>query len=168
MSTPFDFDHLSRTLLRHSTSSIPVTSKLDQMLQSISEAFHSDRCLLLKPETIQKEGFLGRVLSGGNPVWMGDGSSFGGEGIRPEEKGFILPSYVCLPLRDETSSLGILYLGFSEKRIFSPSEIDMLTLAAQAVRDVIRSDRLHVKTDELIAQVGALHELGKVITSTLK
>ena len=168
MSTPFDPDHLSRTLLRHSTSSIPVTSKLDQMLQSILEAFHSDRCLLLKPETIQKEGFLGRVLSGSKPVWVDDGSSFGGKGVLPEENDLILPSYVCLPLCDETSSHGILYLGFSEKRTFSPSEIEMLTLAAQAVRDVIRSDQLHVKTEELISHVSALHELGKVITSTLK
>jgi two-component system sensor histidine kinase HydH len=168
MSTPLNPDHLSRTLLRHSTSSIPVTSKLDQMLQSISEAFHSDRCLLLRPETIQKEGFLGRVLSGSKPVWMDDESSFDREGILPEEKDLILLSYVCLPLCDETSSNGILYLGFSERRTFSPSEIEMLTLAAQAVRDVIRSDQLHVKTDELISQVSALHELGKVITSTLK
>ena len=138
------------------------------MLQSISEAFHSDRCLLLKPETIQKEGFFGRVLSGSNPVWLNDGSSSVREALLPEEKDLILPSCVFLPLCDETSSHGILYLGFSERRTFSPSEIEMLTLAAQAVRDVIRSDRLHVKTDELIAQVSALHELGKVITSTLK
>ncbi len=168
MSSPFNPDHLSQTLLRHSASSISITSKLDQMLQSISDAFHSDRCLLLRPETIPKEGFLSRLLSGRKPLWVDDGSSFGGDGVLPEEKDLIRPSFVCLPLCDETSSHGILYLGFSEKRTFSPAEIDLLTLAAQVVRDVIRSDQLHVKTEEVISHVSALHELGQVVTSTLK
>jgi two-component system, NtrC family, sensor histidine kinase HydH len=168
MSSPFNPDQLSQTLLRHSASSISITSKLDQMLQSISDAFHSDRCLLLRPETIQGEGFLSRLLSGRKPLWVDDGFSFGGDGVLPEEKDLIRPSFVCLPLCDETSSHGILYLGFSEKRTFSPAEIDLLALAAQLLGELIRSDHFHVKADEAISEVGALHELGEVVTSTLK
>jgi two-component system sensor histidine kinase HydH len=168
MPDPFNPDRLSRILLRHSTSSAPAATKLDQMLQSISEAFHPDRCLLLGPETIQKEGFLGRLLSGGKPLWVEDGSSFDGGKVLPGEKDLVRLSFVCLPLCDETSSQGILYLSFSRKRTFSPSEVELLNLAAQVVREVIRSNQLRVKTDEVISQVSALHELGKVVTSTLK
>jgi len=168
MSALFDPDHLSRTLLRHATSSAPAPTKLDQLLQSISEAFDPDRCLLLKSETIQKEGFLGRVLSTNNPLWVEEGSSFDGRDALAAEKDFVRPSFVCLPLCDETSSLGILYLGFPRRRTFSPSEVELLGLAAQVVRDVLRTDQLRVKTEEALSQVGALHELGKTVTSTLK
>lgn len=168
MSTPFDPGRLSQALLRHATASLPASSKLDQMLQSISEAFHSDRSLLFRPETIQQGGFLDRVFSERKPLWVDDGSALGVGTVLPGEKDLIQPSFACLPLCDEISSDGILYISFSRKRAFSPSEVDLLTLAALAVRDVIRSDHLRVRTDEVLSQVSALHELGKVVTSTLK
>jgi len=168
MSTPFDPDRLSQALLRHATASLPASSKLNQMLQSVSEAFHSDRCLLFTPETIQKGGFLHRVFSERKTLWVDDGSVFAGDTPLPEEKDLIQPSFACLPLSDETSSDGILYISFSRKRTFSPSEVDLLTLATLVLRDVIRGDHLRLRTDEVVSQVSALDELGKAVTSTLK
>ena len=168
MSIPFNSDHFLDTVLRASTSPLPFQSKLDEILRAISDAFQSDRCLLLRPEGIRKDGFLSRLLSQGKPLWVGDGSSFRGDELLPEERDLVRPSFVCLPLCDETSSQGVLYLAFSGKRIFSTPEIDLLILAAQAVGDLIRNSQLHAKAEEAMSEVEALHDLGKVVTSTLK
>ncbi|MBP1708687.1 MAG: hypothetical protein H6Q40_476, partial [Deltaproteobacteria bacterium] len=37
-------------------------------------------------------------------MWVEDGSSFDGWDVLPGEKDFVRPSFVCLPLCDETSS----------------------------------------------------------------
>ena len=62
MSSLNNYD-LLKSIVQVSNSSIPLQVKLDRMLQSISDAFQSDRCLLLKPETIGEDGFLSGVAS---------------------------------------------------------------------------------------------------------
>jgi two-component system, NtrC family, sensor histidine kinase HydH len=168
MSGPFHPDQLPQTILRLSTSSIPVESKVEQILQSVSGAFGSDRCLLLKQETLGHEGFLRRLLSEKEALWVDDGLSFRRDGVLPEEEDFIQPSFVCIPLHDEGSPQGILYLGFSEKRTFSPEDVGLLALVAQALGDLIRNAEIHLKAERAVSETTALHELGRVVTSTLK
>jgi signal transduction histidine kinase len=166
MSDPLNPYNLLKSIIQLSTSSIPIQVKLDRMLQSISGAFQSDRCLLLKPEKIIKNGFLSRVVSEKNPLWVEEGSFLQKENVLPEE-GLLCPTFACIPLYDETSSQGILYIGFSKKHKFSPQEVDLLLLIAKEIEVAIRNDRLFRKSEQTISELTALYEMGKTITSTL-
>src|SRR3989304_9678151 len=106
---PYD---LLKSIVQLSNASLPVDGRLDQMLQSDSEAFQSDRCLFLKPEKIDKDGFLSRVVSEKKPLWVEKGSSFQKENLSPQEEELLCPTIACIPLYDGTSFQGILYMGF--------------------------------------------------------
>jgi len=67
---PYD---LLKSIVQLSNASLPADVKLDQMLQSVSGAFQSDRCFFLKPEKIDKDGFLSRVASEKKPLWVEKG-----------------------------------------------------------------------------------------------
>ena len=162
---PYD---LLKSIVHLSSSSIPADVKLDQMLQSLSGAFQSDRCLFLKPERIDKNGFLSRVVSGKKPLWVEKGASFQKENVSPEEEELLCPTFACIPLYDGTSSQGILYMGFSKHDRFSPEEKDLLLLIGELMEGVIRNDDLHQKAEETISELTALHEMGQAVTSTLK
>jgi len=159
---------LLRSIIHPSTSSISIEAKLDAMLQSILRAFGSNRCLFLRSDKIDQNGFLSRVALEKKPLWVEDGSSFQGEGALLGEKDLLSPSFACIPLCDETSFQGILYLGFSKNRKFSPEEVDLLLLVAKEMEEVIRNALLHQKAEETIYELTALHEMGKAVTSTLK
>jgi two-component system sensor histidine kinase HydH len=167
MSNPPNTYDLLKSTIQLSTSSIPIQVKLDRMLQSISEAFQSDRCLLLKPEKIDKDGFLSCLISEKNPLWVEEGSSFQKENVLPEEEGLLCPTFACIPIYDETSSQGIFYMGFSKSHKFSPQEVDLLLLIAKEMEAAIRNDRLLRKSEQTISELTALYEMGKTITSTL-
>ncbi len=166
MSDPLNPYDLLKSIIQLSTSSIPIQVKLDRMLQSISGAFQSDRCLLLKPEKIIKNGFLSRVVSEKKPLWVEEGSFLQKENVLPEED-LLCPAFACIPLYDETSSQGILYMGFSKNHGFSPQEVDLLLLIAKEIEVAIRNDRLFRKSEQTISELTALYEMGKTITSTL-
>jgi len=127
------------------------------MLQSISAAFQSDRCLLLGPEKIIEDGFLSRLVSEKKPLWVEEGSSFRKENVLPEEEGFLCPAFACIPLYDETSFQGMLYLGFSKPYRFSPQEVELLLLVGEAMVGTIRNDHLHQKAEETISELTATH-----------
>ena len=162
---PYD---LLKSIVQLSNSSIPIDGKLDQMLQSISGAFQTDRCLFLKPEKIEKNGFLSRVVSEKRPFWGEDGASFQKENVSSEEEELLCPIFACLPLYDGTSFQGILYLGFSKHDRFSPEETDLLLLIGEVMGGVIRNDDLHQEAGETISELTALHEMGRAVASTLK
>jgi two-component system sensor histidine kinase HydH len=168
MSGDPDAYELLKSIIDLSTSSIPIKAKLDQMLQSISEAFGSDQCLLLRREKIIENGFLSRLALEKKPFWVDEESSFSGEGIHPREKEFFRPTFVCIPLYDTTTFLGILYIGFSKKRKLLPQEIDLLLLIAKEMGEAIRNAHLLQKVEQTSSELVALHEMGKVATSTLK
>jgi GAF domain-containing protein len=138
------------------------------MLQSISGAFGSNRCLFLRSDKIGLNGFLSRLASEKKPLWVEEASSFQEEGVLLEEKDLLFPSFACIPLYDKTSFQGILYLGFSENRKFSPEEVDLLLLIAKEMGETIRNALLHQKAEETISELTGLHEMGKAVTSTLK
>src|SRR4030042_2194764 len=162
---PYD---LLKSVVHLSNSSIPIHIKLDQMLQSISETFQSDRCLLLSPEKIIKNGFLCRLVLDKKPLWVEEGSSFQKENVLLEEKDLLCPTFACIPLYDGASSQGILYLGFSRHTTFSPQEVDLLLLIGETIQRAIRNDDIHQKAEETISELTALSEMGKTVTSTLK
>jgi len=159
---------LLKSIIHLSTSSIPIKAKLDQILQSVSEAFGSDQCLLLRREKIVENGFLSRVASQKEPFWADKESPFSGEGIHPKEKEFLRPTFACIPLYNKTTFQGILYVGFSKKRSLSFQEIDLLVLIAKEMEETIRNAHLFQKVEQTSSELAALHEMGKVATSTLK
>jgi two-component system sensor histidine kinase HydH len=162
---PYD---LLKSVVHLSNSSIPIHIKLDQMLQSISETFQSDRCLLLRPEKIIKNGFFYRLVLDRKPLWVEEGSSFQNENVLLEEKDLLCPSFACIPLCDGASSQGILYLGFSRHTTFSPQEMDILLLIGETIERAIWNDDLQQKAEETITELTALYEMGKTMTSTLE
>jgi len=168
MSGHDDAYDLLRSIILLSTSPLSIKAKLDGMLQSISGAFGSDQCIFLRSDEIRQNGFLSRVASGRKPLWVEEASSFPREGVLLEEKDLLFPSFACIPLYDEISFQGILCLGFSKNRKFSPEEIDLLLLIAKEMGGTIRNVSLHQKAEETISELTALHEMGKAVTSTLK
>ncbi len=168
MSNPLNTYDLLKSIVQLSNSSIPIHVKLDRMLQSISGAFQSDRCLLLKPEKIIKNGFLSRLVLEKKPLWVEEGSPFQKENVLSEEEDLLCPTFACIPLYDKTSFQGILYIGFSKHYKFPPQEVDLLLLIGEAMERAIRNDDLHQKAEETISELTALYEMGKAVTSTLK
>ena len=168
MSNPLNTYDLLKSIVQLSNSSIPINVKLDRMLQSISGAFQSDQCFLLKPEKIDKNGFLSRLVLEKKPLWVEEGSPFQKENVLSEEEDLLCPTFACIPLYDGTSSQGILYIGFSKHYTFSPQEVDLLLLIGEAMERAIRNDDLHQKAEETISELTALYEMGKAVTSTLK
>ncbi len=164
---PDSYD-LLKSIIHLSTSSIHIEAKLDGMLQTISDAFESDRCLFLRPDKINENGFLSRLTSEKKTLWVEEVSSFNKKEVLSEEEDLLCPSFVCIPLYDETSFQGILYIGFSKSRRFSPQETDLILLIAKEMEEVIRNVHLHQKAEQTISDLTALHEMGKAVTSTLK
>lgn len=167
MSNPLNTHDLLKSIVQLSNSSIPIHVKLDRMLQSISGAFQSDQCFLLKPEKIDKNGFLSRLVLEKKPLWVEEGSPFQKENVLSEEEDLLCTTFACIPLYDETSFQGIFYIGFSKHHTFSPPEVDFLLLMGEAMGGAIRNVDLHQKAEETISELTALYEMGKKITSTL-
>jgi two-component system, NtrC family, sensor histidine kinase HydH len=168
MSNPLNTYDLLKSIVQLSNSSIPIHVKLDRMLQSISGAFQSDQCFLLKPEKIDKNGFLSRLVLEKKPLWVEEGSPLQQENVLSEEEDLLCPTFACIPLYDETSFQGIFYIGFSKHHTFSPQEVDFLLLMGEAMGEAIRNVDLHQKAEETISELTALYEMGKAVTSTLK
>lgn len=161
------YDHL-KSIVQLSTTPLPTHVRLDRMLQSISAAFQLDRCFLLRPEKIIEDGFLSRLVSEKKPLWVEEGSSFRKENVLPEEEGLLCSTFACIPLYDETSFQGMLYIGFSKPYHFSPQEVELLLLMGETMVGAIRNDHLHQKAEETISELTALYEMGKAVASTLK
>jgi two-component system sensor histidine kinase HydH len=161
---PYD---LLKSIIHLSSSSLPIEAKLDGMLQTLSDAFESDRCLLLKPDKIGKNGFLSHLASEKKPLWVDEGSSFNKEEVLSEEKDLLCPSFVCVPLYDETAFQGILYIAFSKERKFSAEETDLILLIAEEMEGAIRNAHLRGKAEQTISEMTVLQEIGEKVTSTL-
>ena len=157
-----------RSIIHLSISSAPVEAKLDQMLPVISEAFQSDRCLFFKPEKMARDGFLSRLAAERKPLWVDGNSPLSLGKIPPEEEDLISPAFACFPLYDETFCQGILYVGFSKNREFTPQETDLLLLVSKEMQMMIRSARLQERAEKSVSELTALQEMGNVIASTLK
>jgi len=168
---PYD---LLKSIIHLSTSSLSTEAKLDRMLQSISDALGSDRCLLLKPGRIAENGFLSRLASEKRPLWIGEGSSFGKGEVLPEEEDLLCPTFACVPLYDEATLLGILYIAFLENRKFSPQETDLILLIAKEMEAAIRNAMAYYETSEIarehekkVKQFSTLWELNKALLTTV-
>jgi signal transduction histidine kinase len=159
---------LLKSILQLSNSSLPIPVKLNRMLQSVSEVFQPDRCLLLKPEEIGEDGFLSRVASQKKPLWAEEGSCLEKGNVLPSERDLLYPTFACIPLCHENTLRGIFYIGFSRHYTFSSQEVDLLLLIGEAMAGAIQNDHLHRKAEETVAELTALYEMGKTVTSTLK
>lgn len=164
---PDGYDLLKSTI-ELSTSSLPIETKLTRILQSITDSFQSNRSLHLRPESILKGGFLSRVAERKHPLWVDETRPFQEGGSLAEERDLLCPAFACIPLSDETSSLGIFYIGFSKDRPFSSTEVDLLLLLAKEIEAAIRNDRLQRVAEKTISELTALHRMGQAVTSTLK
>jgi len=164
---PDGYDLLKATI-ELSTSSLPIEMKLEKIFRQITNGFQSDLSLHLHPEAIPKEGFLSRVAQEKKALWVDEERSFQEEKVAVEETDLICPAFACIPLFDEDSFQGIFYIGFSKNRTFSPSDLELLSLLAKEIGATIRNDRLHRMAEQTISELTALHEMGQVVTSTLK
>jgi len=168
MVNPLHTYDLLKSIVQLSATPLPIHVRLDRMLQSVSAAFQLDRCFLLRPEKIIEDGFLSRLVSEKKPLWVEEGTSFRKENVLPEEEGLLCPTFACIPLYDETSFQGMLYIGFSKPYHFSPQEVELLLLMGEAMMGTIRNDHLHQKAEETISELTAFYEMGKAVASTLK
>lgn len=160
--------NLLKSIIHLSTSSLPLETKLDQMFQFISNHFHSDRCLLLKPDQLKGNGLLSRLTQEGKPLWGEEDIDLNGTQVLPEEKELLLPGFTLLPLLVETSFFGFLYLGFLKKRDFSSEEKDLLLLIAKEIGKTLQSSYFQKEAQKNLSEFSALQEIGRAVTSTLK
>jgi two-component system, NtrC family, sensor histidine kinase HydH len=167
MSGQPDAYGILRAIVHLSVSSLPLEAKLDRMLQLISEAFRSDRVLLLRPDRICENGFLSLVASGREALWVDEHSPFQGQRVAPGERELLSPAFACLPLGGEVSFVGILYLGFSKGRGFIPGEVDLLLSIAEELGRAIQNDNFRLEAERNIAELTLLHQLTKAAGSTL-
>jgi len=174
MATHPDPYDLLKSIIHLSNSSIPIEAKLDGMLQTISNAFGSDRCLLLRPSEIVENGFLSHLASEKKPVWVDEEASFQGEKVLLEEEDLICPSFACIPLYDEASFQAILYIGFSKNRRFSSQETDLILLIAKEMEGAIRNAMAYYETSKMpqehekrVKQLSTLWELNKALLATV-
>jgi signal transduction histidine kinase len=170
MSAHPDGYALLKATIALSASTLPIETKLEKILQCITNGFQSDRSLHLRPETILKEGFLSRVAEEKKSLWVDEERPFREERVLPEERGLLCPAFGCIPLYDETSFEGIFYIGFSKGRTFSSSEVELLLLLAKEIGAAIRNDQLHrvAKDHERrVRQLSTLWELNKALLTTV-
>ena len=80
---------LLKEFLQLSTSSLPIETRLEEILHSISEAFRPDRCLVVRPDQIGPGGFFSRVASEKKDVWMEEETSIRKGKVLPEEERFL-------------------------------------------------------------------------------
>jgi signal transduction histidine kinase len=160
MPNPLNTDAPMKSSFHLSASSTPIHVKLDRMLQSISRVFQSDRCLLLRPEKIIQNGFLSGMASDKKPLWVEEGLSFSKENVLPEEKDLLCPTFACIPLYDEITFQGILYVGFSKSHRFSPQEVDLLLLVGEAMEAAIAHEKR-------VRELSTLWELNKALLTTV-
>ncbi len=168
MSDHPDAYELLTKIIHLSTTSLPIKDKLDQMLQAINEAFGADQTLLLRREKIVENGFLWRLASENKPFWIKEESSLPQEQVHPKEKELVRPPFACLPLFDKDTFQGTLYIGFPKNRTLSPQEMDLLVLVTKEMGEAIQLSHLQQKVGQTSSELTALHEMGKVATSTLK
>jgi signal transduction histidine kinase len=161
---------LLKSVVRISNASDRIPVKLDQMLRSISKAFQSGRCLFLGPEKIIPNGLLSRVVSEKKPLWVEEESSFQKENVLPEEEALLCPAFACIPLYDETSFLGIFYLGFPKHYRFSPQERDLFLLVGEVMERAIRNEDLRQmvqRHEKRVKKLSTLWELNKALLTTV-
>ena len=159
---------LLKYVIRASTSSQPIEARIDQMLKSLSVAFQTDECFRLCPDEIAKDGFFSPVLREKTPLWAEEGSYPNLGTVLPEERRFLRPSFACIPLHDEVSFHGILYLGYPDRRRFSPEEKELLLLIGKEMGEVIGNAEFHQQSQQTISELTSLQEVGKAVTSSLK
>jgi len=161
---------LLKSIAQISNASGPISDKLDQMLHSISKAFQPDRCLFLGPERIIPNGFLSRLALEKKPVWVEEGSFFQRENVLPEEKELLCPAFACVPLYDETSFLGVLYLGFPKHYTFSAQDKDLFPVVGEVMERAIRNDDLQQmvqRHEKRVKKLSTLWELNKALLTTV-
>lgn len=168
MSDYADPFELLKKIIHLSTFSLPIKDKLDQMLQAIRQAFGANQTLLLRREQIVENGFLWRLALERKPFWIEDESSLPKEMAHPKESGLLHPPFACLPLYEKDTFQGTLYIGFPENRKLSPQEMDLLLLVTKEMGEAIQLSHLQQKVQQTSSELMALHEMGKVATSTLK
>lgn len=167
MSRNFDSYHFLKSIVEISISSFPMERKIECIIQTISSCFISDRCLFLMPEEIEKSQFLSRLVQEKKSLWIDGESSPDGERILIRDE-FISPFFVCIPVYDEESLQGLLYMGFSRKRNFSDEQMELLCLIAREIGEIFKNNRLYKASENTISELKALYEMGKAVSSTLK
>ncbi len=159
---------LLKKFLQISTSSLPIETRLEEILHSISEAFRPDQCLVVRADQIGPVDF--------SPVWSPKRKTCGWKRRRsirkgqvlPEEERFLCSALTCLLLSEQDSFQGILCLGFSKRRDFLPEEVDLLLLLAKGIGGLLRNEAVRSEAEQTITELTAVRDLGKAVTSTLK
>ncbi len=156
MTDPLQPYDLLRTIVSLSNASISIESKVDQIVRSISDGLKADRCLMLDSETIRPNGFLSRIVLEKEPFWLEKGSLVSREGVLHEEEHLLCASLGCIPLFADGSFQGVLYVGFSNARVFSPQEKDLLISVAEVIGGTIRNARFQKEAERARSELNIL------------
>jgi two-component system, NtrC family, sensor histidine kinase HydH len=162
--------NLLKKFLHLSTSSLPIETKLEEILHSISEAFRSDQCFVVRADQIGPGGFFSRVASEKKDVWTEEETSIRKNQVLPEEERFLCSALTCFLLSAQDSFQGIFCLGFSARRDFLPEEVDLLLLLAKGIGGLLRNEALRSEAEQTIAKTFRLaqnHEKSVKRLSTL-
>ena len=76
-------------------------------------------------------------------------------------------SLVASPIMDEDSCLGVIFVLSAEIWNATASEVTLLTTTANQISGVIKSSRLFQSTQDRLAELAIIHEIGIALSSTL-
>jgi two-component system, NtrC family, sensor histidine kinase HydH len=79
----------------------------------------------------------------------------------------LFKSLAASPIMDEDSCLGVLFVLSTEAWNATTSEVTLLTTTANQISGVIKSSRLFQSTQDRLAELAIIHEIGIALSSTL-
>jgi signal transduction histidine kinase len=153
---------LLKRALQISYSSSSLEEKIGHMIQAISEVFHSDRALFLKPDGIRENGWISHIAAEKKPLWVEEGSSFGDDRILPGEETFVCSSFAFIPIEDRSFFEGLLYIGYEKPWKFPDQDRGFLEFISKVMGETIRQDDSH-----RIREFSTLWELNKALLTTV-
>jgi signal transduction histidine kinase len=159
---------LIKSVIFISSSNLSCFEKIDRILQSLSDSFASEACRFFRVEEIKEGSILYRILKTKKPFFSDELTPIEYEEFLKEEKILIQPFFVCIPVYDDSSFYGILYLGYTKSKIFSSEAIEILSLVSKEIGRILNIERLIEKKERYLSELGALYEIGKAVTSTIK
>jgi GAF domain-containing protein len=108
------------------------------------------------------DGLSSQVWRSGTPMVIHDQAT-----MHPALRMSGAQTVVVLPLRDEPSNLGVLFLNYSSLHSFSEREMELRSLFANQVALAIKRTRLTTETHQRIDQLALLNRIAGAINQTM-
>jgi GAF domain-containing protein/nitrogen-specific signal transduction histidine kinase len=102
---------------------------------------------------IRNDGLSVRVLKEGRPFWVNSPDDF--PGINPVTAREGIKASLCLPMKVQDVTIGVLFVHYEQPHIFTQDEVEMLTLFTDEVSAILENLRLMDGIARVAQQLGS-------------